>query len=334
MKYALLFLSLVLSHLVYGQTAKEFTIQGDKKMAEGNILGAIKDYTSAIESDGNYALAYLGRGALYAELDEFEDALLDLEKAQSINPDLSEVHFNKAFVLVNQGKLQDALQEYSKYILANPNDAMGYLARAELFLMLEQHNSAKENFLAYINNSGDLFDDEMAKAEVYLKIGDTTSSLKSLEKCLQLDPSNYKLFVMRGLIYSNQEDYHKALADFSTAIVLSEQADLYVARADVYSQMGEYDFAVQDIQSAIEKDPTRAEYFFLKGYFQLETKDYKNALKSLVEAKELGCTTDGEFYYNLGLAQYNSGDHVSACDSWSRSQGQAYELTQKYCTGG
>ena len=323
---------MLLSPQVWAQSAEDLTLQGDSKMEEGNILGAIKDYTSAIDIDESYALAFLGRGSLYAELEEFEDALSDLNTAITLDESLEEVHFNKAYIYIKRGELSGALLEYNAYIASNPNDASGYLARAELYVMLDQLVDARESYNSFIEKSGDLFEDQIAKAEVHLKLGDTTASLMSIEKCLEMQPENFRLFAMRGLLFSEMKQWQKSLADYSTAIVLSEQSDYYVARADIYGQMGEFDFAVEDIAAAIQLQPSHSEYFFLKGYYQIANKEFNPALKSLIEAKEMGFETNGEFYYNLGLAQYNTGDQIGACDSWSRSQGQAYELTQKYCT--
>eukprot|EP01132_Coremiostelium_polycephalum_P006672 gene6672-8254_t len=53
---------------------------------------AIKDCTSAIELDSNYGKAYIRRAQCYMKLEQFEDAVRDYEKAQTLDPENRDLH--------------------------------------------------------------------------------------------------------------------------------------------------------------------------------------------------------------------------------------------------
>ena len=58
----------IYSFISSAQTSQEWMEAANLKMQEGNTLGAIKDYTSALASDRTLVDAYYGRGSVFAEL--------------------------------------------------------------------------------------------------------------------------------------------------------------------------------------------------------------------------------------------------------------------------
>ena len=70
-KQTLLLILLGIGISAQSQSAAEWVVSGNSKMEEGNMLGAIKDYSAAIDLDPKMAEAYLGRGSVYGELLDF-----------------------------------------------------------------------------------------------------------------------------------------------------------------------------------------------------------------------------------------------------------------------
>lgn len=103
----------------YAQSAAEWVQSGNNKMEEGNMLGAIKDYTSAIGIDPNYAEAYLGRGSVYGELLSFPEAYNDINSALSLKPTLVDAYFNRGFLYYLTRDYNNALKDFNRYLSAN-----------------------------------------------------------------------------------------------------------------------------------------------------------------------------------------------------------------------
>jgi tetratricopeptide (TPR) repeat protein len=73
-------------------------------------IGSIKYYTKAISQEPNNADYYHKRGAAYLNLDNFKDALNDLNKSISIDIKTEETFFDR-------GRTYYALKDYDKAII-------------------------------------------------------------------------------------------------------------------------------------------------------------------------------------------------------------------------
>ncbi|NNJ55435.1 MAG: tetratricopeptide repeat protein, partial [Bacteroidia bacterium] len=82
------------STLSFSQSAVDWYNSGIDKFEEGNTLGAIKDFNASLALDSNAAETYWGRGSVYAELEQFDDALRDLNKSITLNPQIADAYYN------------------------------------------------------------------------------------------------------------------------------------------------------------------------------------------------------------------------------------------------
>ena len=64
-----------------------------------NYIAAITDFTKCLDFDENYAIAYMQRGRVKAELGQMEEALQDLDMAISKDRELGEAYFYKGYLL-------------------------------------------------------------------------------------------------------------------------------------------------------------------------------------------------------------------------------------------
>jgi len=336
MKYALsLVLWVALSWSVSAQSAMELTESGNSKMKEGNSLGAIKDYTAAIQEDPEFAEAYYGRGSVFAELDQFEEALTDLDKALALEPTLTEIYYNKAYIFAALEDYDRALNEYNKYLEVHPEEAQAWLARAEIKHMQNGLDAARSDYENFLKLEWDAGQKHLIRSEVLLKLGDTSASIEELNKHIAKAPPDHKLYRMRGGIYFALGEHNKAIADLSTALLLNEDPRSYLLRSDVYAAEEEWAAAMEDLKRGLESDmaASSADQLYLLGYYSLQAGRLSEAIKGFQSAMAKGYSDTEELYYNLGLAQIKSGSTNEACSSWRNTPALARELIEKYCEG-
>jgi len=77
------------------KSAKEFFDLGNYHYDIGDCYSAISDYTRAIELDLNFAQAYDNRAYTNMRLRNYQDALLDLDKAIMLRPDYVNAIMNR-----------------------------------------------------------------------------------------------------------------------------------------------------------------------------------------------------------------------------------------------
>jgi len=334
MKYALSIVFLLsLSLSLLAQSAHELTESGNAKMKEGNSLGAIKDYTSAIQTDPQFAEAFYGRGSVLAELDQFEEALRDLNQALVLNPTLTEIYYNRAYIFAALGNYDRALTEYNSYLEQHPDEAQAWLARAEIKEMKGGLEAARSDYANFLKLDWDVEERHLIRSEVLLKLGDTTRSIEELNKHIAKAPSDHKLYRMRGGIYFALGENNKAIADLSTALLLHEDAHSYLMRSDVYADDEEWTAAMEDLKRGLEAKNAEnsSDQLYLLGFYALQAGRLSEAVASFESALAEGFKDIDELHYNLGLAQLKSQNAADACANWQKCPDLARELIDKYC---
>ena len=98
------------------QLARHYIREGQCKERQGDLNLALHLYEKAIDSNPNYARAYSRRGHIYFKQKEFALAQLDYEKAESLDHTESGAHYGKAMLLEKQGKNEEAVEEYRKFV--------------------------------------------------------------------------------------------------------------------------------------------------------------------------------------------------------------------------
>jgi Tfp pilus assembly protein PilF len=78
------------------QCAQELIDLGNHKATQGDLPGAILEFTRAIEADPANALAWTNRGNTYGALGQSDKALADCSKAVELKPSWSIVWYNRA----------------------------------------------------------------------------------------------------------------------------------------------------------------------------------------------------------------------------------------------
>ncbi len=86
----------------------------------GFLSGAIREYTQAIESNGDNAALYNNRGVAYLKTNRFEQAEADFRKAISLDSKLAEPHFNLAIIYAYRGWPKKAAMELKEAKTKNP----------------------------------------------------------------------------------------------------------------------------------------------------------------------------------------------------------------------
>lgn len=152
-----------------------------------------------------------------------------------------------------------------------------------------------------------------------ISLGDHTGAIQSLNKALSLAPDDTQARSLLGWAQMLNEDYDDALGTFSR-VLMKEPANS-LARINVgyiCLKKGIFGEAIEHLSKAIrlanDRKATLYAHFYL-GLVYLEREMYEDALSFLTKALELGPNLI-EAYYELGRAQWFSGQHDAARETW------------------
>lgn len=98
----------------YEGLAKAYYAQGNTYYHERNFVGAIENYTKAIETNPQYAYAYNNRACCYDEQGEYAQAVADYTKAIELKPDYIVAYNNRGRTHQRLGNTAQAEADFAK----------------------------------------------------------------------------------------------------------------------------------------------------------------------------------------------------------------------------
>lgn len=153
------------------------------------------------------------------------------------------------------GDNKGAIEDFSKAIEINSQDANAYANRGHTKSLLQDHVGAIRDF----------------------------------NMAIELNPKNAYAYAHRGLEKSLLGDLRGAIEDFNKSIELNPKDALaYGNRGHAKSLMGDHKKAIQDLTKAIELDPKDASAYYNRGIAKGLLGDEKGGCLDLSKAGELG----------------------------------------------
>ena len=264
------------------------------KRTEDDLKNAIEYFEQAIESDGDYALAYTGLADTYITQGDwnfvigkeaYSRARAAATKAIELDDLLPEAHNSLAVVKwALELDWMGAEKEFKRAIELNPNYVSAYQEYAEYLSLLGRFDDA----LREINKAMEL--DQLSplingtKALVLFLAREYDKSIEQCRKTLEIDTEFPPAFVYLGYCYIQKKMYKEALAMFQKAELLPQIA-LTLAR------MGKIEEARELIDVTFEqKFPTLTGIFHFiigekdKGFEWLEIA-YENRGRAIMGIK-------------------------------------------------
>ncbi len=128
---------------------------GNQKMRDGDLDGAIADFTEAIKVDEvfpDYVRGgpYLNRGVALQKKGDFDAALADFNRAIKLAPNNVYAYHNRAGLHEKRKEIDEALADYSKAIKLNSKFPFAYRGRGLLLLGQGKDTEAAADFAKYL----------------------------------------------------------------------------------------------------------------------------------------------------------------------------------------
>jgi tetratricopeptide (TPR) repeat protein len=204
------------------QDAEGFVNRGSVRGLNGDVNGAIADFSHAIELDAKLTSAFYNRGIARLQKDDFDDAIGDLSRAIELSPKTADYYNDRGLAKLRKGDDDGAIDDFTRAIDLDPKNALAYRNRALA------KNIKK----------------------------DADGALADYNRAIELDPKNVAAFNSRGTIKRAKGDLDGAIADFTRAIELnSKLAVAYKSRAEAKQAKGDAAGAKEDFKRAGELDP-------------------------------------------------------------------------------
>jgi tetratricopeptide (TPR) repeat protein len=109
----------------------------------------IFNYTKSIELNPNVSDVYFNRALAFEEKGQIELAIADYTKAIELNPTDSDTYYNRAGLHVKQFNYGKAIGDYTKAIELNPDNPDAYCCRASVYKKIGDKEKEEADFRKY-----------------------------------------------------------------------------------------------------------------------------------------------------------------------------------------
>lgn len=225
---------------------------------DNDLKEAISWYEKANAIDANPTLLrYIAE--CYNKLQDYQEALENIDKAMAMAPDDLEISSVRAKILINLGRLEDALAQEEEILKNNPEYAVGYLSKGELDIQTGCYEDAIEDFNAatavipLLNDASPVL---MKRGDAYRLAGRQAEAeadyhrIIEVEKDSTLSAGSYIQFAYSGL-----GDHEKAIKTMKEIIAndTTETDKLLYNLACIYARAGMKAEAISTLKESLDK---------------------------------------------------------------------------------
>ncbi len=126
--------------------ARLHNLKGQAHLRQNQDEDAFNAFTHAIETDPSFPDAYGNRATLLAEMGRLEEAIADYDSALELRPNNAEDLCNRAGALANLGQFEAALAGFDRAIVLMPRMAPAHFNRADVLLRLNRLGEALRDY--------------------------------------------------------------------------------------------------------------------------------------------------------------------------------------------
>lgn len=206
-------------------------------------------------------------------------------KTLMVNPMSVPAHANLGAALLNEGRLEESINESRKAIAINPSYTKPYYNLGIALLKLERYQEAIDN----------------------------------LSSAIRSDPKSYESHIALGAVFQKTGKHSEAIEEFKKALTLNGDANLHHALGISYQATGEYDEAIKEFRLAITINPNLGEAhndlgveYGRKGLYDEAIKEFNEAIAKMVNPAQA--------YHNLGLAYQKKGEPDKAIEAFQKTK--------------
>jgi tetratricopeptide (TPR) repeat protein len=240
--------------------------------------------------------------------------------AESPRP-TSSSHFEQAEALARLGKYAEAINEYQRELLDNPNDEAALFGMALAQAHLGRTSEAVQFYLQALRINPDLWEAELNVGILLTGEQDWVRALFHLERAQSLNPKSFTASFFAAKVQAQLEKSIEAEQLFSKALELAsnppEKFDVYAALGAFYVNQKNYIKAEQAFLQAreLQLDTEKVDLGLAKLYY--ESRQYAKA-QTLMQSLDSSHSKDPVVYALIGRLLAENKDNAGAAKAFER----------------
>lgn len=298
-----------------GFMAMAYSVRGQIYSDLDNAEAALNDYNKAIKYNPKAESGYEKRSQLYYELGNYELSNEDYKTLIYLDPGSTLAYMGVGRNFYAQERYEDAIAFFEYVIKLDNEYARAYSYRARCYIGLERYSEAVDDVITAININSDGLASELIFDLASLSLTELVAKIKV--QCLKEKSDSFWPTIL-GMMYEHVDQYEKAIDQYKSIIKKSDDIILKSRIAICYERLGEYSYALDYINWAIESDSTDCDFMMTKANILYEMGKAKEAIDQL--GKYIECDPESYYgYYRSGFFKDNIKDVDGAIEDYTMS---------------
>lgn len=222
-----------------------------------------------------------------------------------------------------------------------PMEAFPYYNRAIYYTDKKNYTEALANY----NIAADLVNDRLDSSTmtvdyysgVYLNRGNLLSeqqqylkAIADFNRSIEITPVNPMAYYNRGIAYKHLNEFEKAIADYSTAIAQKDTLfQAYYNRGLLFARIKNFEKAIKDYTRTIELSPEHAKAWNNRGEAYRAIGDSEKAISDFSQSIQIN-PEDARPYNNRGIVYFSKKDFQKALLDFNKAISLEPEFARSY----
>lgn len=278
--------------------------KGMEEKEAKRYLVASSSFTKAIELNPRFIDAYIENGFANNEMRKTDAAKADFTKALELDPQNETAVKELTNIYFNYRQYQNALDLAQKCKICSNKDKI----IAMCYFNMEDYGKAEKLLLALVNKNSKDAEIIYTLASNYLAMGLEPKAITWYENAVLLDDKKSKWFFELGLLYSNTNNYRKAVVAYTKAADLGfiKGNDFNENLGFAYVYSGDFDHGEKLLNDLVGRRPGDKELIRDVAAAFFDNKNYDKALDYCQKLLEMDIK-DGKALYQAGLCFQKKG---------------------------
>jgi tetratricopeptide (TPR) repeat protein len=246
----------------------------------GRIEEAIVANSRSVEIRPN-AHGYYNLGNRRLKVGDIKGGIEDFTKAIEVNPSFAVAYVNRGNSWSLEGDCKKAINDYNEALRINPENQMNRMLSYQGRGSCLAKQGDKKQAIEDLNKAG------LAAGIT----GNYDLAISVLSKVLELEPTNFLAYWVRGAAYGDSGNHQKAIEDENLALKYKPNNDtgieIYTNRGTSRFELGDFQGAIEDYNQAISIDKKFVSAYQNRGSAYSKLGNSKKAIEDYTKAIEL-----------------------------------------------
>lgn len=218
------------------------------------------------------------KGRLLLKERKFEEALAIFDELL-IDCDYPFIHYNRALVLKELGRLDESARALERGIDQNPRYSLMLFELAHVRRLSGNYEAAKALQFKVLSQSRLNGYPDAELGRLYYETNSLDSAIHYFDMAIDLNPRLDDLYHLRGDCHHRQGNFSSAIADYTSGLTSDgDHMESLYSRAEIYMSYDEYPSAVADLTRCINLNPDNDQCRYNRGISFEKLNDHRSAI--------------------------------------------------------